>query len=203
MIPAFAEAVRATTQPCTLLPIASPLLVVLATRGRWAPLVAAIAGAVVGGWLFMANLLVLSGMQLRVSGVVVAGALLVLAAGTVGVTHLRWAQDVRVQSAIAAGAAFIARLWWRPCVGSELGAILTDARSDGIAAQIPAMTAYMLGAMVPVVAAALIIRAINPTRRGLSAVIGTAAVGALLLGGALVLGRYDQLVSRLTSWSTA
>ena len=203
MTPAFAEAVRATTQPCTLLLVAPPLLAVLATRGRWAPLAAAVIGAVVGGWLFMANVIVLSGTQLRVSGVAVAGALLVLAAGTLGVRWMRWANDVRVQSAIAAGVAFIATLWWRPCVGSELGAILTDAGNDGIAGQIPAMTAYMLGAMVPVVAVALIVRVVNPTRRGLSAVIGATAVGALLLGGALALGRYDQLVSTLTSWSTA
>lgn len=204
MIPAFTEAVRATTQPCTLLLVAAPLLVALATRGRWWPLIGTLVGAAIGGWVFIANVIVLSDTALRVSGVLVAAALGVLAAAT---ARVDWAMrtragEPRVQAVVAAGVAFISTLWWRPCVGTELGAILTNAR-DGIVPEFPAMTAYMLGAMVPVVAVTLVIRVIDPSRRATVWLTGGAAVGGLLIGGALALDRYDGLVTTLTRWSTA
>jgi cytochrome c biogenesis protein CcdA len=202
MIPAFAEAVRATTQPCTLLLIAPPMLAVIVTRGRWAPLVAVLVGAVAGGWLFIANVVALSETQLRVSGVVVSTALIVLAMAA-SVPALRWVRDIRVQSTISGGVAFLATLWWRPCVGSELGAILTDARNVGVAGQLPAMAAYMLGAMVPVVIVALVIRAIDPSPNTTKWIAGGAAGVGLVIGGALALGRHSELVTTLTGWTNA
>jgi cytochrome c biogenesis protein CcdA len=202
MIPAFAEAVRATTQPCTLLLIAPPMLAVIVTRGRWAPLVAVLVGAVAGGRLFIANVVALSETQLRVSGVVVSTALIVLAMAA-SVPALRWVRDIRVQSTISGGVAFLATLWWRPCVGSELGAILTDARNVGVAGQLPAMAAYMLGAMVPVVIVALVIRAIDPSPNTTKWIAGGAAGVGLVIGGALALGRHSELVTTLTGWTNA
>lgn len=202
MIDAFAEAVRATTQPCTMLLVLPPLLAVVATGGRWQPLLGALGGAVVGGWVFMANVYVLHGRLLAVSGILVAVALVGLAAGSMRVPRLAWVRDLRVQTATCATIALVATLWWRPCVGTELGSILTAARSDGIAGQIPPMTAYMLGAMAPVVAVALAIRAIQPTPQAARLLFGGSALGAVLLGGALALGRHDDLVSTLTRWTT-
>ena len=202
MIAPFAEAVRATTQPCTLLLVLPPLLAVVATGGRWRPLAATIGGAVVGGWLFIANVYVLRGTQLAISGAVVATVLVVLAAASLRVPTFAWARDDRVQTAAAAGVAFVATLWWRPCVGSELGTILTGAFNDGVLSQILPMTAYMLGAMVPVVAVALLIRMIDPTPRTAGLLATGSALGAVVVGGALAVGRHDDLVSTLTRWST-
>lgn len=201
IVPAFTEAVRATTQPCTLLLIAPPMLAVIVTRGRSAPLVASLAGGVFGGWLFIANVVALSDRQFRVSGLAVAAALLVLAAATT-VPRLQWARDIRVQSAVAGAVAFIATLWWRPCVGSELGAILTDSRNIGVAGQLPAMAAYMIGAMVPVVIVALVIRAIDPSPISTKWIAGGAAGVGLVIGGALALGRHSDLVTTLNGWTT-
>ena len=68
MLPAFAEAVRATTQPCTLLLLLPPLVMAVITQGRWAPFAATCIGAVLGGWLFIANVVALSTVQLQLSG---------------------------------------------------------------------------------------------------------------------------------------
>lgn len=200
IISAFAEAVRATTQPCTLLLIAPPTLAVIVTRGRWPPLVATLVGALLGGWLFIANTVALSDAQLRWSGALVAGALALLGAARF-VPEVRRVFGRRVEAAIAGCVGFVATLWWRPCVGTQLGIILTDARRDGVVGELPAMTAYMLGAMVPVVVVALAIRAIDPPPRSSRRLVGGAALGALLLGGALALGRHDDLVTTLTRWT--
>ena len=68
MLPAFAEAIRASTQPCTLLLVLVPLIMAVVTRGRWPPFVAMCIGAVLGGWLVLANVVALSDSRLQVSG---------------------------------------------------------------------------------------------------------------------------------------
>lgn len=200
MLPAFAEAIRATTQPCTLLLTLPALVVAVITRGRWAPFGAICAGTVLGGWLFIANVVALSDFQLQLSGLLVALAIgaLILAPS---VPRLAWATAPGVQTAVAGAVSFVATLWWRPCIGTELGAILTAARR-GVSGQLPGMTAYMLGALVPVLAVVLVLRAIDPSpvaaRRA-----GWAAGGiGLVVAGALAIGRHDELVSMLTRWTT-
>lgn len=200
MLPAFTEAVRATTQPCTLLLIAPPLFVVLATRGRWMPLVGALVGAVVGGWLFMANVVALTDTQLRVSGLIAAGAVVVLIVAPY-VGWLTWGADRRVQTGVAAGLAFLGTLWWRPCVGEELGVILTGAANDGLAGELLGMAAYMVGALVPVVIVALVVRAIDPSERQAVWLASITTGLAVMLGTALAFGHYDDLVETLTEWS--
>ena len=200
MISAFAEAVRETTQPCSWLLIAPSLLAVIATRGRWVTLVAAVLGAIVGGWLFMANVVALSDTQVRVSGLLAAGAILLLIAAP-RFRWLRWGADIRVQSAVTAGLAFLGTLWWRPCVGEQLGAILTGAAQDGLAGELLGMAGYMAGAMVPVVIVGLVLRAAAPSPNRPIWLTAGVAISAVLLGGALALGLYDDLVETLTSWS--
>ena len=200
MIPAFAEAIRATTQPCTILLIAPALFAVLATRGRWRPLVGTLVGAVVGGWLFMANVVALSDAQVRASGLVAAAVVIALIVAP-HVRWLQWAADRRVQTAAAGGLAFLGTLWWRPCVGEELGVILTGAANDGVAGELLGMAAYMLGAMTPVVIVALVLRAIDPSVRQ-TVWLASATTGlAVMLGTALAFGHYDELVATLTDWS--
>jgi cytochrome c biogenesis protein CcdA len=200
VIPAVAEALRATTQPCTLLLIAPALLAVVATRGRWGPLGGVLVGAVAGGWLFIANVVALSEVQLRVSGVIAAAAVVVLLVAD-EVAWSGWARKDAVRSLLAGGLAFLGTLWWQPCVGDELGRILNGAARNGLAGELLDMAAYMLGAMTPVVVVALTIRAVDPGLRA-TVWIGTAAAFvAVMLGGALALGRHDELVATLTAWS--
>ena len=201
MLPAFAEAVRATTQPCTLLLLIPQLSMAVITKGRWAPFAAICVGAVLGGWLFIANVMALSSAQLRLSGVLVAVTIGLVAAAP-SVPQLAGFAGPGAETGAAGGVAFVATLWWRPCVGVELGAILSGARA-GLVGQLGGITAYMFGALIPVLAAALVIRAIDPsddnTRRAswLAGGIGIATATALAVG------RHDELVTALTRWSTS
>lgn len=143
MFGAFAEAVRATTQACTLLLLAPVLAVVIATRCRWQSLVAALIAAVIGGWVLAANSILLDDFQIRVSAALVLAALVLI---VIGPRHEKfgWAAGAGVQTLAVGGVTLLATLWWRPCVGTELGVILTDARK-GLAGQLPGMAAYMIG----------------------------------------------------------
>lgn len=201
MLPAFAEAVRATTQPCTLLLLVPPLVMTVITKGRWAPFAAICIGAALGGWLFIANVVALSSAQLRLSGLLVAITIgVVVAAPTV--PRLAWAATPRAETAAAGGVAFVATLWWRPCVGIELGAILTAARS-GLVDQLGGITAYMLGALVPVLAAAFVIRAIDPSVTNARRAGWVAGGIGIATAGALAIGRHDELVAALMRWSAS
>jgi cytochrome c biogenesis protein CcdA len=199
MIPAFVEAIRATAQPCTLLVLLPAVLMAIVTRGRWLAFAAICVGAVLGGVLFVANVVSLSDPQLRVSGLVVGTAIAVVIASPYA-DRLAWARDERVQAGVAGAVTFVSTLWWRPCVGRELGAILTASR-DGVAAQVPAMAAYMLGTMVPVLAVVLVIRAIEPSTRAARRGVLAAGVLGLVVAAALAVGRHDELVTTLTRWS--
>lgn len=200
MLPAFLEAIRATAQPCTLLLLAPPIVMAIATRARWAPLAAIGVGAILGGWLFVANLVALDGWQLQASGVLVIAliALVVLAPTVSALDHA----DTQFVQLLAAGTvAFVCTLWWRPCIGTELGAILTASRR-GVPGQLPGISAYMLGALVPVLAVVLVLRAVDPSpATSRRAALAGSAIG-VLIAGALALGRHDELVTALTRWTT-
>lgn len=201
MLPAFAEAIRATTQPCTLLLVLVPVIMTIVTRGRWPPFVAMCIGAVLGGWLVLANVVVLSDSQLQVSGGLVVVVLATMLASP-ALSWLRWAQQPWAQTAAAGVVTFVATQWWRPCIGSELGSILTASR-DGLARQLPGMAAYMLGAMIPVLVAVLITRAIDPSSARALVAGRIAAVVGVIVAGALAIGRHDELVTALTRWTTS
>lgn len=201
MLSAFAEAIRATTQPCTLLLLLPSLIMAVVTRGRWAPFAAMVVAAVAGGWLFLANVVALTGLSLQASGVLVSAVLVVLLAAP-AVSWLDWATRPWAQTAAAGCVTFVATQWWRPCIGSELGAILT-ASSRGLAGQLPGMTAYMLGAILPVLGVVFVIRAIDPTPLHALVAGRIAAVAGLILAGSLAIGRHDELVSALTQWTVS
>jgi cytochrome c-type biogenesis protein len=199
MIPAFFEAIRATTQPCTLLLVLPALLMAVITRGRWMPFAAICLGAVLGGWLFVANVVSLSDLQLQLSGVLVAMAIAVIVAAP-STTSSRWAQTLPARAAVAGGVSFIAALWWRPCIGEELGSILTASR-NGVAAQLPGITAYMLGAMLPVLIVVLIMRIVDPSPKVAQRAALLAGGASLVVAGSLAIGRHDELVTTLTRWT--
>ena len=151
-------------------------------------------------WLFMANVVALSDTQIRITGLLAAVAVVGLIVAPY-VQSLHWAADVRLQTGTAGVLGFLGTLWWRPCVGEELGAILTGASRGGLAGQVLGMSAYILGAMVPVVIVGLFVRAIGPSERQ-NVWLASATTGlAVMLGTALAFGQYDQLVETLTRWS--
>ena len=158
----------------------------------------------------IAALLIVAGAEARavdgaptvtpVSGLLAAAAVVLLIVAPY-VVQLHWAADRRVQAGFAAGLAFLGTLWWRPCVGEELGVILTGAANDGVAGELLGMAAYMLGAMVPVVIVALVVRAIDPSERS-TVWLSSATTGlVVMLGAALASGNYGELVATLTEWS--
>ncbi len=200
MLGLFVEAVRATAQPCTFLLIAPMAIAVVCARARWSALLAAVGAAIVGGWLLAANWFLLDGASLVASAIVVIVLLGVIVTPRVG---RRWpiATEDRSRAAVVGIVTLVATMWWRPCVGSELGAILT-ASQDGLAGQLLPMAVYMIGASVPVVAIALAYAAVDPAERYTDALSWVAFAGAIVLGGSLALGQHDQVVVALTRWTT-
>jgi hypothetical protein len=201
VFPAFFEAIRATAQPCTLLLLLAPILMAIITQGRWTAFAAICVGAVLGGWLFIANVVALDGWQLQLSGALVLGAIgLVLVAPSV--PRLHGVVTPGVDAAIAGIVTFVATLWWRPCIGEEFGAILTGTRA-GVRGQLPGMTAYMLGAMLPLLGVVLIVRAINPSPPAACRVARSAGAVGMVVAAAVAVGRHDELVTTLTRWTTS
>jgi hypothetical protein len=201
MLAAFFEAIRATTQPCTLLLVFPPLVMAIVTRGRWSAFVATCAGAVLGGWLFIANVVALDRWQLQLSGALVVAAIGATIAAP-SIARLRWVAAPGVEAATAGLVTFAATLWWRPCIGEELGAILTGARV-GLLGELPGITAYMLGAMTPVLAIVLAVRAIDPSATATRRVARLAGGFGVVVAAAVAIGRHDELVTTLTRWTTS
>lgn len=193
------EAVRATTQPCTFLLLAPPLLTVVVLRARWWALAATFGSAIVGGWMLAWNAFVLDGTLLQISGAAVA-ATIALAATAPFREQLAWANSRIAGALIAGGVTLAASLWWRPCVGLELGRLLTRAQADPLG-QFPGMALYMVGAVIPVLLVALAMHAIAAPRR-IARASSVVAGGALcVIAIAVVLGRHDAIVVTLTEWT--
>lgn len=199
MIATFVEAVRATGQPCTFLLLAPTLLTVAALRATWWSVVAAFATAVVGGWLLAANIFVLDGWPLRVSGALVAATVVGAVALPVPRTLGR---ERAVAASVASAVTLLASLWWRPCVGVEFGRLLTAAQSEAIA-PLPGLAVYMVGAMFPLLLVALAWRTVAPPPRVERIARIAAAGGACVVALAILAGRHDALVTGLTRWSSA
>jgi hypothetical protein len=159
--------------------------------------VAAVGATIVGGLLLASNWFILDGWQLQVSAGVAVAAIVAVAAAPFDDRLISLRND-RVAAPVAAGVSLLATMWWRPCVGEELGAILTDAQT-GLAGQIPGMTAYMVGSMLPVLIVALAVNVVGPVARQRAAV-GSGVVG-LVVVGALAVGRHDSVVVTLTKWT--
>ncbi len=196
----FVEAVRATTQPCTFLLIAPSAIALVCARANWRSLLAALAAAIVGGWLLVANRFVLDGLWLNASGLLVIA---LLAAIVVPRAAQRWQTwgDPRSHAAVVGIVGLMATLWWRPCVGSELGSILTAGQADLIPELVP-MAAYMIGALMPLIVIFLLYLAVDPDDRRSQQLGWLALAVGTVVAGSLALGRHDQVVVALSRWSS-
>jgi hypothetical protein len=196
---AFFEAIRSLTQPCTLLFIVPTLAIVVAAAAHWYALAAAIVAAVVGGWALVGNWWFLEGLGLRVAGAVYAVVVVALAISRTGLRSVGEAHPALAGSGVAGGT-LLAAAWWRPCVGEHLGLILDGTRGAGH--QLPAMAAYMLGLMLPVVAVGFLHQLGEHERRPANWARSMAAMLGAAIGLALVGGMHDDLVVVLSRWTT-
>ena len=187
----LAEGIRSSLLPCSysilLLGLA---LVVLRKKDRTGVLWVFALFTICSAWIRAAGISDVLGGR-------VAGLLLVL--GGLGLVLVG-----RRPAGLASAALFgvFAGATWLPCVGEELGTVLTDARSAPAAALL-LLAVYLVGVMTLVVAAAAVlvyfpaVRRFTDNRRVAMAARGLfAAVGILV-----VTDHYDTLLSTLARWS--
>ncbi len=94
---------------------------------------------------------------------------------------------------------FFATMWWRPCVGEELGLIVNGA-SDGLAGEPVPTAACMSAALVPVSVVVAIRHATEPSGRVLLPITRLFAVVGIVVAGSLASGQHDEVVV-LTRWT--
>lgn len=205
MIDAFVEGARSIVQACHLVILVPVAMLVLAARGRWQATVGAVAGIVLGGWVFATRWLVLDDAQIRWSSLLV-----LLIAGGLGASFVveRRSPDfdpntrpVVWGSAAAVGVgAFIATTWWRPCVGSELGDILTNAPDQPWGQLLPAV-GFMLGVSLPIVLLGLGLAAWQPGESATRRFAGAGTACGVVLAASVLAGQHGEIVATLFDWS--
>lgn len=209
MIDAFVEGVRSISQVCHLVILAPVGLMIVAARGRWQAVAGAIIGVVLGGWIFVANWFgAITETELRVSAVFVIAAAVVLGfPRLLGRERSTWrgrvGRSIQSSAGVAAtcGAVGVVVVqWWRPCVGTELGSILTAAPDDPWGELLPTV-GFMVGVSIPLVVLGLIYAVCTP-RRAVAEKLGwIGAAGASALAISVVAGQHGEIVSRLFEWS--
>ena len=93
---------------------------------------------------------------------------------------------------------------WRPCVGEDLGEVLTLAQDEaGVAVLLLAV--FLTGVMIPLVAVTALIAYVPAFRRWVDGRwVAMAARTVMAAMGVLVLtGHYQTLLSTLARWSSA
>ena len=184
MISALGEGITQSLLPC------SWILLVPAVALGWATRRVAILGtfagaAVLTAWIAVAGWIVpplwLAGVTLLVGGVL----------------WWRLGPGYGAAAMIGVGSAWA----WRPCVGPELGEVLTTAQYDP-----PAALGGLAMFLVGVVAVGLGIGLaggvlLDRFEKSPSAKVGAAVIGAL--GLTMVVGLYPKIASTLAQWSTA
>lgn len=210
MFDAFTEGVRSIIQVCHLVILAPVALTVVAARGRWQAVVGAVGGVVLGGWFFVSNRFGnITDIELRVTAAsMIAGVALIAFPALFDHARPSWSTSVAgalrsdvVAFAVPAVVATMVARWWRPCVGVELGAILTDAPGDPVG-QLPATIGFMLGISVPLVVIGLLYAAVDPGSDRTTTLAQAGAAGCVLLGASVIAGRHGEIVSQPFEWSS-
>lgn len=199
LLAAGLEAVRATVLPCSFLLVAPAALAVLSAGASRVAVATTGLVAVGGGWLAVsADGLAGDGVT-RVLAVAVLAAVGLAVHATVAERGPKPPIPV-VHGMLAAVASAAGTLWWRPCVGPELGRILNGSATDPTG-QLPAMAAYMVGAMVPVMGLAFALRALDlgPERRRW--VQGGAVATLAVLAVTVAAGHHEAVAGTLARWS--
>lgn len=209
MIDAFVEGVRSIVQVCHLVILAPVALTIVAARGRWQAVAGAVFGLVLGGWFFVTNRFGnITDTQLRITATVLIVAIVLLAFPVLfRRDHPSWLRDAgdKIQSSagtfgISALVATMVTQWWRPCVGVELGSILTNGPRDPWGQLLPS-TGFMLGIATPLILLGLVYAAAKP---GVELSTKLAWIGSgltIVLAVSVIAGQHGEIVSRLFQWS--
>ncbi len=209
MIDAFVEGVRSIVQVCHLVILAPVALTIVAARGRWPSVAGALFGVVLGGWLFVTNRFgSITETELRVTA-----ALLIALVVIVGFPslferdHPSWlrrageiAQSPPSSFAATALVAAMVTQWWRPCVGVELGSILTNGPRDPLGQLLPS-TGFMLGVAMPLVLLGPAYAAARPNENASAKLAWVGAGLTVVLAVSVIAGQHGEIVSRLFQWS--
>ena len=188
----FAEGIRSSLLPCSYSVLLVGLALVLLRKRERPEVLGVFAGfTVLSAWIRAAGISNLLAGRLVTSLLVVGG----LAAALL-------VSSRRAGLAAAALVGTFAGATWLPCVGEELGTVLTLAR-DGPGAAVLPLAVYLIGVMVPLVAVAALLVYLPVARRwadGRWVAVGArsamAAVAVLV-----VTDYYDSLLSTLARWS--
>ena len=190
----FAEGIRSSVLACSYSVLLVGLaLVVLRRKDRMGTLGVFAGFTIVSAWIRAAGISNLLAGRVATVLLVIGGLALALM--------------VNRRTAGLAGSALLgtfAGATWFPCVGEELGTVLTRAQDDaGVALLLLAV--YLVGVMIPLVAVMALLSYVPAIRRwmdGRWVALGAKTVMAAM--GVLVLtGHYDALLSTLARWSVA
>jgi len=190
----FAEGIRSSLLPCSYSVLLVGLaLVVLRKRERIEVLGIFAGFTILSAWIRAAGISNSAAGRLATSLLVSAGLVLAL------MVNRR-----RCGLAAAALIGAFAGATWLPCVGEELGTVLTLAQDDPGTALI-LLAVYLVGVMVPLVAVVALLAYVPAARRWAdsrwTSVVARSAMAALAV---LVLtDYYDSLLSTLARWSVA
>lgn len=208
MSDAFVEGVRSVGQACHLVILAPVAMMIIAARGRWQAVVGAVAGVTVGGYIFVTRWFIFTDLQLRLSALaVIAGLVVVTLPSVARGDRPEWLARITTAmespwpaASISAAVGVIVTLWWRPCVGEELGEILTLAPGQPWSQLFPTV-GFMIGVSIPLVLLGLAFGAWQPTATVASKLGVFAAAFGVLLSGSVVIGQHGEIVSKLFQWS--
>ena len=209
MIDAFVEGVRSIVQVCHLVILAPVALTIVAARGRWQAVAGSVFGVVFGGWFFVTNRFgSITDTQLRVTAT-----LLIVAVIPIAFPKLfdrdrpAWLRTTGEQAGSAAATFAIPALvatmvtqWWRPCVGVELGSILTNGPRDPWGQLLPS-TGFMLGVSTPLILLGLIYASVRPAAELSARLAWVGASLVFVLAASVIAGQHGEIVSRLFQWS--
>ncbi len=209
MIDPFIEGVRSIVQVCHLVILAPVALTIVAARGRWPAVSGAVLGVVLGGWLFVTNRFgSITDAQLRATAALVIVLVTLLAFPSLfDRDRPGWLRPVgkAVQSSVATFGissivAAMVTQWWRPCVGVELGSILTNGPRSPWGQLLPT-TGFMLGISIPLLLLGLVYASVKPPPLATTrlAWMGSALTAVLALS--VMGGQHGEIVSRLFQWS--
>ena len=202
MIDAFVEGVRSIVQVCHLVILVPVALTVVAARGRWQAVVGAVCGVVVGGFVFVTSPFGnITDLQLRVTAVLVIVGVAALAGARLAHPPLRRGlESPWTAAATAAAIGVMVTQWWRPCVGVQLGDILTNAPDHPWSQLLPTV-GFMIGLTTPLIVIGLIYAAWPPNPR-VTTRLGWVGSGlVVVLGLSVLVGQHGEIVSRLLEWS--
>ena len=188
----FAEGIRSSLLPCSYSVLLVGLALLLVRKKERMGVLAVFAGfTILSAW-------VRAGAVSNLLAGRVATTLLVL--GGLGLALMVNNRLAGLGAAALVGA--FAGATWLPCVGAELGTVLTDALNEPASAILP-LGVYLVGVMMPLVAIMALLAYVPPVRRWVDGRwVATVGKGVIAAVGVLVLfDYYDSVLSTLARWS--